>query len=85
MFSFFLKLSRRAQPFESEIAYWNENRNRLIASYPNKWLLIEGSEIVGSFDSPELAILTTGRLGRKIYLKHAGRDYINFTPTNLSA
>lgn len=40
---------------EEELAYYNQHREDLLSKYEGKFLLIKGSELVGSFENAEAA------------------------------
>ncbi len=40
---------------EQELAYYNQHRADLLSKYEGKFLLIKGSELVGSFENAEAA------------------------------
>ena len=34
---------------DTEYSFWIDNRESLVAAYPNQWLLIDGDQVVGHF------------------------------------
>ncbi|HUT98427.1 MAG TPA: hypothetical protein VM054_05045 [bacterium] len=38
-------------PLEKELAWFEENRKRLFAEHPNKWVCVYGDKLIGIFDS----------------------------------
>ncbi|MCK4594738.1 hypothetical protein KAU45_09570 [bacterium] len=38
-------------PLEKELAWFEENRKRLYAEHPNRWVCVYGDKLLGIFDS----------------------------------
>ena len=56
-------------PFQDELAYYNQHRAELLSKYEWKFLLIKGSELVGTFDSAQQAYQEgLGRFGNAPFL-----------------
>ncbi len=46
-------MTQEAVSLAVEREFWEENRKELAKEYPDKWVLIKGTDVVGSFDLPE--------------------------------
>ena len=42
-------------PLSTELEYFHAHRDELVASYPGKFALIKGDELIGAFDTDENA------------------------------
>ena len=54
-----------SSPLEREIAYYERERDRLVAQHLGKFVVIKGEELLGAFDTPlaayEAAVAKYGR------------------------
>jgi len=49
-------------PLEKELKFFDENRAKWVESYPDKFVLVKGADLINVFDTPEMALSEGARL-----------------------
>ena len=81
-----MRSEKEKGPLAQEQAYYDEHARELLLRYPNRHLLIHGSEVVGHFESMDEAVANGIRLfGEEPFLvRRAGDRQTKFSVPALS-